>query len=140
MKLYNYRMSTEDKTTDPLLEILAKVRSIDTRLTGVENRLTGVETRLIDLENRLTSVENRLAAVENRMEALEVKVDDRLRETRPIWEQALKEIMDTRLDVRKLARKQDVLHEDNLEIRTDHKELMKRIDDLEHDSPTERLT
>jgi len=95
-------MSIEDKTTDPLLEILEKVRSIDTRLTS-----------------------------------LEVKVDERLRETRPIWEQALKEIMDLRLEIKKLVCKQDVLHEDNLNIRADHKELLQLIDSLEHNSPTE---
>jgi len=72
-------MSDEDKTTDPLLEILAKVRSIDTRLTDMDGRLTGVE---------------------NRLEALETKVDERLRETRPIWEQALREILETRNELR----------------------------------------
>ena len=105
-------MSTEDKTTDPLLEILAKVRSIDTRLISVENRLEGLET----------------------------KVDERLRETRPIWEQALKEILDLRLEVKNLSRKQDILHDDILNVRADHRELIQRIDNLEHNSPTERIT
>ena len=34
-----------------------------------------------------------LAAIDARLSSLEVKVDDRMRETRPIWEKALAEIM-----------------------------------------------
>jgi len=123
-------MSSEDKTTDPLLEILAKVRSIDARLTDVDTRLTNVESRLTSLE---------------------AKVDERLRETRTIWQQALKEIMDTRDEQRqfrahsekefkRVSNKIDLLHEDNLNLRTDNREVRNRLDALEHNSPTERIT
>ena len=42
----------------------------------------------------------RFDALDTRLTALEDKVDSRLRETKPIWEQALKEIAGTREEMR----------------------------------------
>jgi len=129
-------MSNEDKTTDPLLEILARVRSMDSRLASVETRLDSLET----------------------------KVEERSRETRPMWEQALKEIMDSRLEsnqrfaevdrrfvemdqqfveagkgIKSLSRKIDILHDDVFNVRESHAELQERIGAIENNAPTERL-
>ena len=49
------------------------------RFDTLDNRLTSVENRLSSLENGLTSLDGRLTSLED-------KVDARLRETRPIWE------------------------------------------------------
>ena len=59
---------TQNLSQDGLRQILARLDSIDSRLSNVENRLSNVEGRL---------------------SALEDKVDRRLQETRPIWEQVL---------------------------------------------------
>ena len=45
--------------------------------------------RLDSIDSRLANVETRISNVENRLSALEDKVDRRLQETRPIWEQVL---------------------------------------------------
>jgi chromosome segregation ATPase len=45
--------------------------------------------RLDSIDSRLSNVENRISNVEERLSALEDKVDRRLQETRPIWEQVL---------------------------------------------------
>ena len=45
--------------------------------------------RLDSIDSRLGNVENHLSNVEGRLSALEDKVDRRLQETRPIWEQVL---------------------------------------------------
>lgn len=45
--------------------------------------------RLDSIDSRLSNVENRISNVEERLTALEDKVDRRLQETRPIWEQVL---------------------------------------------------
>ncbi len=110
-------MSDEDKTTDPLLEVLARVRSMDSRLANVETRLERVETRL---------------------DSLETKVEERSRETRPMWEKALKEIMDLRLEMtqgfeearkerKSLSRKIDILHDDVLNVRESNRESFKNV-------------
>jgi chromosome segregation ATPase len=63
----------------------------------------GVRLILRSLENlsgRMSSLEARMTELEDRMTALEDKVDRRLMETRPIWEQVLRRLdgIDSRLD------------------------------------------
>jgi chromosome segregation ATPase len=71
--------SLEDKV-DRLITI---VQSIDSRVENVE---TNLATRLEKLEARLESLEARLESLEARLESLETKVDERLKDTRPMWE------------------------------------------------------
>lgn len=59
---------TQNLPQDGVRLILARLDSIDSRLDNVENRISNIETHLT---------------------ALEDKVDRRLQETRPIWEQVL---------------------------------------------------
>jgi chromosome segregation ATPase len=63
---------------------------------GVQLILRSLEA----LSGRMTSLEDRMTGLENRMTALEDKVDRRLMETRPIWEQVLSRLdgIDARLD------------------------------------------
>lgn len=55
---------------------------IDRLITSVES----MDSRLANVETRLGSVETRLESVETRLETLEIKVDERMKETRPMWE------------------------------------------------------
>jgi hypothetical protein len=84
---------------------------------------------------RLDSIDNRLTALDNRLSTLEEKVDRRLMETQPIWEQVL-----ARLDsfengmrdgFRKLDRQIGLLAEDVLTVRADQRALERRMDKLE---------
>ena len=83
------------------------------------------------LDERLGSVEARLEGVESRLGALEAKQFD----TKPIWERALKEIIDLRQDMnaasRRLEDKIDVLNENILDVRADHRDLKRRIENVE---------
>jgi tetrahydromethanopterin S-methyltransferase subunit G len=54
-----------------------------------QDNLGRILVRLDSIDSRLGNVENRLSGVENRLATLEEKVDRRLQETRPIWEQVL---------------------------------------------------
>ena len=98
------------------------------------------------------ALEQILAAVrglESRLESLESKVEERLYDTRPIWEkveadiarlqegqQRLEEKLEalrdeTRTGWRNLKRQFSVLHETFLEVRADYKDLDKRLYRLE---------
>jgi chromosome segregation ATPase len=54
-----------------------------------QDSLSLILARLDSIDSRLSNVENRLSSVENRLSTLEEKVDRRLQDTRPIWEQVL---------------------------------------------------
>ena len=64
---------------DHLSELIRLVRGLDTRIGSLETRLESLETRIGSLETRFESLETRI-------ESLEKKVDERLYDTRPIWE------------------------------------------------------
>ncbi|MBA3440149.1 MAG: hypothetical protein H0T92_09815 [Pyrinomonadaceae bacterium] len=83
---------------------------------------------------RLDSMDTRLVKMDARLEKLEARAYD----TKPIWENALKEIADTRIEMRegfeksrvdreaglrRVERKIDILNENILDIHTDVREL-----------------
>jgi chromosome segregation ATPase len=133
IKLAEKRMSeeiTQPLANDTLRLILARLDSIDARLDGLETRLTVVEERLATLEE---------------------KVDRRLQETRPIWEQVLarvgalenetregfKNIRDEmNAGLRRVERQVDILNRNILHLQTDVDELDERVTELESE-PTQ---
>ena len=91
------------------------------------------------------SLESRLSNLESRSESLESKVEERLYDTRPIWEKVEADIArlqegqqrlderlealrdETRTGFRNLKRQFGVLYETFIEVRADYKDLDKRL-------------
>ncbi|HSE97379.1 MAG TPA: hypothetical protein VLD57_03850 [Blastocatellia bacterium] len=119
--------------------------NLEKRFDNLENRF---ENRFENLENRFESLENRFENLENRIEKLEKTVEERLYDTRPLWERALAEIADLRsglAEVRAgLAELQaevregfynfgtriELLLRDVFSLRTDHERLSRRVDEI----------
>src|SRR5215208_1587237 len=90
----------------------------------------------------------RFDALDGRLTTLEETVDARLRETRPLWEavQARLEGVENRLEgvgsgleslkgeVKMLTHTVMLVHEDNLHIRANQRELIQRVEKLESQS------
>ena len=76
-----------------------------------------------------------LSSINERLTALEDKVDRRLQETRPIWEQVLARLDslegEVRTGFRKIERQLGTLAKDVLEVRADQRDLEDRIGRLE---------
>ena len=85
-----------------------------------------------------------------RVEAVEKTVIERSMETKPIWERALGELANLRVELaetrqelrtemkegfRKLAMKVELLNEDSLTVRSDQRQLEKRVEALESKNP-----
>src|SRR5947209_10219052 len=77
----------------------------------------------------------RLDSIDSRLTTLEDKVDRRLMETRPIWEQVLARLDNLengmRDGFRRLERQMALLATDVLEVRADQRDLERRVDKLE---------
>ncbi|MGH9897469.1 MAG: hypothetical protein ACRD63_03860 [Pyrinomonadaceae bacterium] len=120
---------------DDLKLIIARLDSIATHLTSLDTRLTTLEGRFTILEERFTAFDARLTTLEERFTALENKVDRRLQETRPIWEQVLVKLdnLDTEVHkgFRKLERQVGLLAEDVLIVRADQRDLERRFSKFE---------
>jgi chromosome segregation ATPase len=101
-----------------------------------------VFARFDALDSRLDGMDARIESVEARLTALEEKVDRRLQETRPIWEQVLVRLdaveaglSETRAEIkaglRRVERQIDILNHNILDVRTDVDELDERVTKLE---------
>ena len=113
--------NTQHLPSEDIKRILARFDSVDSGLATLDTRLTTFDTRLTTLEE---------------------KVDRRLQETRPIWEQVLTRLdsLDIRMGslesemrsgFRKLERQMGELAKDVIIVRADQRDLEKRMDKLE---------
>jgi chromosome segregation ATPase len=102
--------------------------------------------RISALISAVQSISTDFKEVSARLEALEKTVNERMYDTKPIWERALAEIAETRAELkaeiaelrsemrdgfRTLGSKMDVLNEDVLTVRAEQRLLGKRVQDLE---------
>ena len=145
-----------DRLIDVVQSIDLRVQSMDSRLVKVEaqvgslatllgslatllgslaTQLEGVDTRLGSVETRLGSVETRLGSVETRLENLEIKVDERLKETRPMWEAVQAQLVDLSESQEKgfhrFDRVMDRLSGDINRLHGEQVELESRVDKIE---------
>jgi len=100
------------------------LRVTDSRLENVESRLETVDSRLEAVDSRLRNVDSQLGSMDSRLQKLELRAYD----TKPIWEQALKEIVDTR---RELSKRLDRYAAMVMETRADLQDVEDRLDKLE---------
>jgi chromosome segregation ATPase len=97
--------------------VFARFDAFDARFDAVDARFNAVDSSIRNLNSRLQNVESRL-------EKLEIRTYD----TKPIWEQALKEIVDTRRELSKrLAKIEAVVYE----TRSDPRDVEDRLDEIE---------
>jgi chromosome segregation ATPase len=138
-----------DETTDELNgkrpfeeRVFARFDVLDSRFNSIDRRFDMVDSAVLNLDSRLESVESRLEKLEvraddtnSRLEKLEVRADEtnsrlqkleiRAYDTKPIWEQALKEIVDMKRD---LSKRFSRIEAAVLEIRADLIEVEDRVE------------
>ena len=102
----------------------SRFAAIDERFVKLETRFDALEARV---EVRFNSVDARLDHLDIRVHALESKALD----TKPIWEQALVEIVEVKEGVYDIKRKFQILTEDLIQVRSDQRRVEKRTDTLE---------
>jgi chromosome segregation ATPase len=94
------------------------------RFDALEAYLKTLDSRVQSLDSRVQSLDSRMQSLDSRVEVLESRAYD----TKPIWENALKEIVDTR---RELTRRLDRIEAMVLETRAGLSEAEDRLDRLE---------
>src|SRR4051812_23216447 len=101
------------------------------RFDAMDSRFNGMDSGFEAIDSRFNSIDGRLERIEARVEVLEVRADNRDRETKPMWERALEEILQVKDAVMELTRKVDVLSRDLLTVRADQIRLDSRLDRIE---------
>ena len=102
----------------------SRFAAIDARFDKLESRFDALEARV---ESRFNAVDARIDRLEIRLQALESKALD----TKPIWEQALVEIVEVKESIYGIKRKFEIVTEDLMQVRADQRRVEKRMDTLE---------
>jgi chromosome segregation ATPase len=92
--------------------------------------LTAVEMLRLVLTD-VREMKTRLGAVEDRLGALEALVEDRLKDTRPIWQAINQRTENIEKEIRSLHRKLDIFNKEILVMKTDIRDFDERLTDLE---------
>ena len=100
--------------------VLAEFAALNSRFTSLEGRMT-------TLEGRMTTLEDHMASFGARLASLEEKVEERLHDTRPIWEGVQARLAGIETELRSLGRHFRTLAADIFGLRV-------RVDKLEGES------
>ena len=110
-----------------------------TKETPTGDRLDELISLVHRIGNDVNELKTRIGTLEQRLGAFEQKVDERLHDTRPIWEAVQNQITELRNEMvssfRKFDRKFDVLQEDFIEMKFKQRELESRVGKLEEKAP-----
>jgi chaperonin cofactor prefoldin len=128
--------TTKELPTDDRLDsLISLVHQIAVDVRSSSEMLERLEARLDQLDARQQRLEERQERVEERLERLETKVDERLHDTRPMWEALQTQITELRTDMekgfRRLDHKVELYHKTLIELYADHRDLEERVDKLE---------
>lgn len=108
-------------------------------------KLSLILTIVQNLETRVDRLEVRLNNLERRFDDLEKKVDERLYDTRPIWEKVVAdiaqlqegqnrlegEVREIKVSVRDINRRMGVMNDTMLAIQADYRDMDNRVHELE---------
>jgi predicted nucleic acid-binding Zn-ribbon protein len=90
----------------------------------IRTEQVAMQSDIAEMGTQQTAMAKNIAAIDQRLTTLEKTVDDRLKETRPIWE-AVQE------QVQRLVEKFDIVLQELYDVRTDGKIYGRRIGELE---------
>ncbi len=106
--------------------VFARFDAVDSRFNAIDRRFDVVDASILNLDSRLGKLGVRVDDTNSRLQKLEIRGYD----TKPIWEQALKEIVDTRRDLSKrLGRIEAVVFETRADLRDVEDRLDKDVED-----------
>jgi len=100
--------------------------------------LSLILTTVQSLDKRLEKLEHRVENIESRLQHLEEKVEERLHDTRPIWQKVVTDIGEVRAEVHDIRtsqrdglRRMSVFHDTLISMQADYRDIYDRVRGLE---------
>ncbi|HEX8922077.1 MAG TPA: hypothetical protein VF766_11405 [Pyrinomonadaceae bacterium] len=110
-----------------LAQILTTVQNLSTKIESLEQRFGSLEQKVENLEQRFAGLELRFESLEQRFGGLEQKVEERLYDTRPIWEKVQADIARLQEGQQSLQTGQDSLRKDVQEMNTHWRDMNRKF-------------
>ncbi|HBB97368.1 MAG TPA: hypothetical protein DC054_18470 [Blastocatellia bacterium] len=114
----------QKRVLDEFAAVRREVAVIRTEQAAMQSDIAEIRSDILEIRTQQTATAKNIAALDQRLTTLEKTVDDRLKETRPIWE-AVQE------QVQRLVEKFDIVLQELYDVRTDSKIYGRRIGELE---------
>jgi len=118
--------------------VFARFDTIDARFETMDARFDAMDARFDSVDARVNAMdlrfETRFDRVEARLDGLDIRVhalESRALDTKPIWEQALAEIVEVKESIYDIKRKFEIVTDDLLQVRANQRRVEKRMDTLE---------
>ncbi|HKG80400.1 MAG TPA: hypothetical protein VKA78_13290 [Pyrinomonadaceae bacterium] len=100
--------------------------------------LSLILTSVQSLDKRLEKLEHRVENIESRLQHLEQNVEERLHDTRPIWQKIVTDIAEVRAEVHDIRtsqrdglRRMSVFHDTLISMQADYRDIYDRVRGLE---------
>lgn len=97
----------------------------------ITKEMNGARPLLERILSRLDSIDARLDSMDARLSALEQQAERAAMSTKPIWEQALAEILEIKESVRVVESKLDVMNKELLAVKAEQNRFNTRLEDVE---------
>jgi chromosome segregation ATPase len=112
-----------------LEEILSELKSMRAEMNAMQSQMNSMQSQMNSMQSEIGSMRTEMGAMNERLTSLEQRVDQRLKETRPIWELVVVRLdkVEARLD--SLDGKFDGLTQEFHSLKGDFKDLAKKVDD-----------
>src|SRR3989441_9146973 len=111
--------------------VFVRFDAVDSRFDAVDSRFDAVDSRFDAVDSRFDAVDSAIRGLASRVQKLEIRALD----TKPIWEQALKEIIETKREIvetrRETSKRLDRIDAMALETRADLRDAEDRLDKIE---------
>jgi predicted nucleic acid-binding Zn-ribbon protein len=114
----------QKRVLDEFAAVRREVAVIRSEQVAMQSDIAEIRSDILEIRTQQTAMAKNIAALDQRLTMLEKTVDDRLKETRPIWE-AVQE------QVQRLVEKFDIVLQELYDVRTDSKIYGRRIGELE---------
>ena len=90
-------------------------------------KLSYVVTAVQDLTSRIQALDNKVEALDHRVEALDDKVEERLYDTRPIWEQVVANVAQLQEGQQRIEEGLELSRNESRESRTVLRDILRRM-------------
>lgn len=107
-----------------MAQFRTEITEIRTDITEIRTDITEIRTDITEIRNQQAAMARNIAGIDQRLTTLEQKVDERLKETRPIWEAVQEQLQ-------RLVEKFDAVLLDFYELRSELRIHGRRIAELE---------
>jgi len=114
----------QKRVLDEFAAVRREIAALRSDNVEMRNEIVQIRSDIVEIRTQQAAMAKNIAAIDQRLTILEKTVDDRLKETRPIWEAVQEQIQ-------RLVEKFDIVLHELYDVRSENKIYGRRISELE---------